>query len=96
MEKHVLVKIMFPNGLNMGLPLWASVEETVVGEETHWLSGKEKVPDAEVSKDGDGDSPLWHERAHHNWFLWKRRKCKLPISNPFGNISPFLNDVRIF
>ena len=38
MEKHVLVKQMFTNELNMGLPLWARIEKSVHGVETHWLS----------------------------------------------------------
>ena len=42
---------MFTNGLNMGLPLWDWIEKTVHGMEMHWLSGKEKVPGAAVSKE---------------------------------------------
>ena len=33
-EKYVLVKKIFKNGLNMGLPLWAQVEKTVYWMET--------------------------------------------------------------
>ena len=47
-EKHVLVKRMFTNGLNMGLLLLPWVEKTVCGVETHWLFGKEKAPGATV------------------------------------------------
>ena len=52
MEKHVLVKKMFTNELNMGLPLWTWVKKTVHAVETHCLSGKE----------GDADSLLGHEK----------------------------------
>ena len=34
------------------LPLWVWVEKTIDGVEIHWLSSKEKVPDAAVSKEG--------------------------------------------
>ena len=44
-EKKVLVKKMFANGL---LGAWA--ENILQGGETHWLSGKENVPGAVVSK----------------------------------------------
>ena len=41
------------NGLNMGVPLW--VKKTVHGVETHWLSNKEKVLGAVVSKEGHAE-----------------------------------------
>ena len=50
-KKHVSVQKMLTNGLNMGLPLRARVKKTVHGVETHWLSGKEKVLGAAVSKE---------------------------------------------
>ena len=34
---------MFTKGLNMSLPLWASVKKTVHAMEKQWLSGTEKV-----------------------------------------------------
>ena len=75
MEEHILIKRVLMNGLNMGLPLWSWVEKIVHGLETHWLSGKEKVPSI-TSKEGHSDSLLGHERIHHYWFLWKRYNCK--------------------
>ena len=60
---------MFTNKLNMGLPLWSWMEKTVHGVKKHWLSNKEKVLGATVSKEGHADSLLGHERIHHYWFL---------------------------
>ena len=37
-----LKKKKFINGLNMGLSQWAWLKKTVHGEETPWLSSKEK------------------------------------------------------
>ena len=68
---------MFTKGLNMGLLLWAWVEKTVHGVVTHWLSGKEQVLNAAVSKEGLADSLLGHERIHHYWFPWRSCNCKL-------------------
>ena len=50
MEKYVLTKKKYTNGLHMHLPLPAWVEKTVHGVETHWLAGKEIVPGLAVSK----------------------------------------------
>ena len=73
MKKHVLVKKLFTNGLNMSLvPHWAWVKKTVHGVETHWLFGIEKIPGAAVSKEGYADSVLEHERMNHYWFPWKK------------------------
>ena len=55
----------------MDLPLQAWVEKTVYGVEIRWLSGREIIPDAVVSKEGHADSYLGHERTHHYWFPWK-------------------------
>ena len=52
MEKHDL--IMFTNMLNICFPLLAV--------ERQWLSGKENGGSAVVSKEGDADSLLGHER----------------------------------
>ena len=45
----------------MGFTLQAWVEKTVHEVETHWLSGKEKVPGVAISKEGDAISVLGHE-----------------------------------
>ena len=57
-----------------------------------WLSGKENIPVAAVSKDGYVDLCLGHERTYHNWFPWKRWNCKqcFPTANSLDNISPYL------
>ena len=54
---------MFTNRRDMGLPLHTWVEKTVNRVETPWLSGKEKVRDAVVSKEGDADNVLGHEKG---------------------------------
>ena len=72
MEKQVLIKKMFTNSLNMGLKPWAWVENEVHGVETHWLSCKENILGAVVSKEGYADSVLRHERTHHYWFPPKK------------------------
>ena len=40
------------NGINMGSPQRSWVEKTIYGVKIFWLSGKEKVPDAVISKEG--------------------------------------------
>ena len=40
--KHVLVKRILINGLNMRLLLWVWIKKKVQGVETHWLSDKKK------------------------------------------------------
>ena len=82
MEIHVLVKKTFTNGLNMGLPLQARGEKTVYGVETYWLSGKENILGATVSKESHADDILGHERTHDYWFPWKRCNCKQCFSLP--------------
>ena len=72
---YVLIKKMFKNELNMGLPWWAQVKKTVHGMKTYRLSGKEKIPDTAVNKD-DTNSFLEYERTHHYWFPWKKYNCK--------------------
>ena len=62
-EKHILVKKLFANKSKMGLQLEAWVKKKVHGVETHWLSGKEKVPATAVCKEGHVDSVLGHERT---------------------------------
>ena len=56
---------LFRNGLNMGLPLRVWVKKKVNWVERHWVSGKEKVPDTDVSKEGHADSLIDHEKTHH-------------------------------
>ena len=51
-------KNIYINGINMGLLLQAWVEKIVHGEEIHWLSGKENVPGAVISKEGHLDYVL--------------------------------------
>ena len=92
MKKLVLVKEMFTNGLNTSWTQGDWVENTVRREETHWLSGKEKVPHATFSKEGYADSVLWHEKDDITFdFLWKGQ-----TENIAGNfqlywlISPYL------
>ena len=46
-------------------------KRTAHGMETHWLSGKEKVPGAAVSKGGHADSLLGYEKTYYYWFPWK-------------------------
>ena len=67
---------MFTNRLKICLLLWAWVEKTVTGIETHWLSGIEKVLGTVVNKEGHVHNVLGHERTYHNWFPWKRCNCK--------------------
>ena len=64
-ENYASVKKMYRNGLNKDLLLRARVKKIIYGVETHRLSSKEKVPGAEVSKEGDADCLLEHKRNHH-------------------------------
>ena len=47
----------------MSLPIRAWVEKIIHEMETHWLSGKVKVPGAVVSKECHADSLQGHERV---------------------------------
>ena len=47
--EECLSQKMFTNGLNIGLSPWALMKMTIYGEETYWLSGKEKVLGAAIS-----------------------------------------------
>ena len=60
-EKHVSVKRPESKGTNR--------------METHWLSSKENVLGAVISKEGHADSLLEHERSHHNRL--KKEKVQL-------------------
>ena len=79
----------FTNELNKILQLGTWDEKTVYGGETQWLSGKEKVINAAVSKNGHADSFLEHERTHHNWFPSKRWNCKQCFLLP-NHLSRFI------
>ena len=60
MDKHVLIRKIFTNGLNMGLPELKSQSFELKLQ----LSGKNKVLRTVVSKEGYTDSLLVHERTH--------------------------------
>ena len=55
----------------MGLPQQVWTEKEVSGMEMHWLSGKENVLSAAVSKEGHADSVLGNESTHDYLFPWK-------------------------
>ena len=95
--KSVLVKIMFLDLLNMGFALRASVEKITCGVETHWISGKENVPGAVVSKEGNADGLLGHERTHHYWFPSNRCNWKLfPFAISFCKIQLIYRMTLVF
>ena len=60
-EKHILVQKIFTNGLNLCLPLQAWVEKKINWAKRHWLSRRDKVPGAVISKEGLADCLLRHE-----------------------------------
>ena len=64
---------VFSNWLNMGLlqRVWREEIFHVVG--TDWVSGKENVLRAAVSKESHANNILGHERAHHYWFPLKKK-----------------------
>ena len=53
---------MFTNRLKMDFPQRVRAEKTIIGVEIRWLSGKEKVPDAIVSKESQSDSVPEHSQ----------------------------------
>ena len=67
---------------------------------THFLE-KKKISDAVVSKEGDADSVLWHEKTNDYWFLWKGETAKCFLSaTPQAKFTlfiewPLLNDHKI-
>ena len=63
-KKHVLVKKMFTNELNILLPQRAGVKKTIHGVKTLWFTSKEKVPNTMVSKECHTERLLLHERTH--------------------------------
>ena len=65
-ERNILGQTMCTNGLNMGLLL------RFRREKTQWLSSKEKVPGAAVSKEGYVDNHLRLIMTHHNCFPLKK------------------------
>ena len=52
----------------MGLPLRAWDKKIAHSVETHWLCGKEKIPDTVLSIEDNADSDLGYERTYHYWF----------------------------
>ena len=52
----------------MDLPLQTWVEKTAHGKKKDWISSKEKVRRAKVSKEGDADSLLGHWKTHYYLF----------------------------
>ena len=66
---------MFTAELNLGLPLQAWVEKTIHAVEIHWLSGKEKVPSAAISKCHTDSLQTWKDPYIID-FLEKKCKCK--------------------
>ena len=88
---------MFTNEPNIGLLPQIRVEKRVHRMEIHWLSSKEKVSGAVVSKEGNADNFLEYEKTHTIEFHEKDATinnasyCELLWQN-----SPFLlNDLRI-
>ena len=51
----------------MGLPQQTWVKNTAHGLETHETCAK-KFHGVAISKEGDADSLLWHERTHRYYF----------------------------
>ena len=76
----------------MGLPLWTWAKKTVHGVKTHWLSSKEKVPGAIVSKEDNADSLLGYVRTHPYLFAWKSQNCKkcYLLPTPLAKFSLFI------
>ena len=62
--------------LDMDLPLWVWTEKTVHGMEISWFSGKEKVLEAAVSREGHVDCVLEYQRI-----LSSLNKVKLYTDN---------------
>ena len=98
-EKCILVKKMFSNGLNIGLPLRAWIEQTVHGVETYRLS-KEKVSGAAASKKRSywQSSRTWKDSSLLISFKKVQLKTVLPIANPLGKIhlTLWMNLIRNF
>ena len=59
----------------MGLLLRDKFKKTIHKVETHRLSGKEKVLDTAVSKEGHAHSILGHKRTNEYSFHWKMCNC---------------------
>ena len=72
-EKRVLVenkKKMFTNELNTSfVTLSLGWKDSSWSGNTMWLSSKEKIPGAAVSKEGFAGSLLGHGMIDHYWFL---------------------------
>ena len=76
---------MLTNGLNVRLVLRAWAENIVSSVETHRLSDKEKVPDAEVSKEGHAYCLLGHKRTLS--LLISLEKVQKPTGKKFTLLS---------
>ena len=57
LERHVLIQKMFTNGVNIDLPIQASIEKTIQWKHTDILV-RENFSSAVVSKEG-------HEKIYH-------------------------------
>ena len=83
---NIKKKKMHTNGLNMGLPLLAWVKKTIYRQETHWLSRKENIPSAVVSKEGHTNRGYLCGALKNLSLLISLKKVKkkvLPIANTF-------------
>ena len=80
---------LFTHKLNIDLPQLVRIEKTTRGGNTmtFWYGN---VPNAAVSKEGQADSFLAHEKTPHYWLLWKR--CNWKQCFPRQNSFYFLND----
>ena len=76
MEKHVLVKKIFTNRLNIGLARQAWVKKKIHRRETWWLSDQETILDAADIEEGHADCLLGHDMTRHYWFSWERGNSK--------------------
>ena len=63
LQKKILDKTIFTNGQNINLSRRDWVKKIFHGVETNWLSGKENVADAVVSKEGHDDNLLRHVKS---------------------------------
>ena len=71
---------------------WTWVKMTVYGVETRWLSDKQRVLSAEISKKDPADRLLPHEMTHYDWFPWKRCNCNqfFALLTPFAKFILFI------
>ena len=74
MRQNVLFKKDVYKSTKMGFS--QGIEKTVYVMEKHWISRKEKVPHASVSKEGHAGLFLHMKVALTSDYLEKRRNCK--------------------